>query len=110
MNSPDCWVLVEVKYLGETHVKILCSYYGGFANGDSWRISSAVRKIDVDGDVYRATTASGSEYVLHRGCYRMSSYMENIYTSLQEEIQRVNSPGNSLQIIDLERFGSVCYN
>ena len=42
--KPDKWVVLEVTTPDGTYKKILSSWYGGFADGDSWRLSSNIDK------------------------------------------------------------------
>lgn len=65
--TPDSWVpvLIESEEHGKIY-KILCSWYGGFAGSDYWKLSSGVESINVEqGETQRILTmpqSSGSVY------------------------------------------------
>ena len=81
---PDKWVVLEFKIDGETFQKVLGSWYGGYLDGDSWRLSSViVEKIDHD-DHYEFRNESGSTYICPKQYQGMSSYTGGIYRRLKE--------------------------
>jgi hypothetical protein len=86
-KKPDVWVIVELsgdKVQSRYH-RILAGWYGGFANGDSWQMSSGVTKI-VDKDTYwEVHNTSGSIYHCYKHIERFSGYTQNVYNSYQEE-------------------------
>ena len=61
------WVLTRLELLtGEVEYRVLASWYGGFADGDSWRYGSNVETI-VDAEScneWHFITRSGSFYIL----------------------------------------------
>lgn len=80
--TPDLWVVVEIDYEGEVVKKVLASWYGGFANGDSWKLSSGITKIVELDDRYEFLNHSGSVYVCYKTLWGMSGYTGNIYQDL----------------------------
>lgn len=87
MTSPDVWVVVELSGLKveNRYHRILAGWYGGFANGDSWKMSSGITRI-VDKDTYwEIHNTSGSIYNCHKDIERFSGYTQNVYNSYQEE-------------------------
>ena len=87
MTSPDVWVVVELSGLKveNRYHRILAGWYGGFANGDSWKMSSGITKI-VDRDTHwEIHNTSGSIYKCHKDLERFSGYTQNVYHSYQEE-------------------------
>lgn len=84
--NPDKWVMLKITYKGKPVYKILASWYGGFANGDSWKLNSGVTKIEQDGDLYRFYGSSGSVYVCHKETYGMSGYTMGVLHSFEEQI------------------------
>ena len=59
--TPDRWVMLEInseKY-GKIR-KILASFYGGFAQGDSWKLSSGNTSVIDKGDFYEFPQESGT--------------------------------------------------
>lgn len=61
---PDVWVFV--KFSGsdvpKVYYRVLAGWYGGFAQGDSWRLSSGIESIEDAGDRYLVKNSSGSLY------------------------------------------------
>lgn len=88
--NPDVWVMLKFNYKGEIIYKILAGWYGGFANGDSWKLNSGVTKIEEDGQCYLFYGSSGSVYRCHKGAYRLSGYTGQILASFQKEVDEVD--------------------
>lgn len=82
--TPDAWVIVKVPSENDTHYRILAGWYGGFAGGDSWKLSSGITKIDESELLYSIHNTSGSIYTCYKNCERMSGYMSMIFTSYQK--------------------------
>lgn len=85
--TPDCWVMVKIVGQGMTVYKILASWYGGFAKGDSWKLNSGITKIEEDGQCYLFHGSSGSVYRCHKDLYRMSGYTSGVFASFQKQAQ-----------------------
>lgn len=66
--TPDSWVIIEVNYEGEQFQKVLSGWSGGYLDGDSWRLSSPIKElnISINSDKIVVYTDSGSCYNLHR--------------------------------------------
>lgn len=60
--TPDKWVILKFKSKEETWYKVLGSWYGGYLNGDSWRMSSGLVRIEDKEDHYDMHNHSGSIY------------------------------------------------
>jgi len=95
--TPDSWVILEVNHEGEQFQKILSGWSGGYLDGDSWRLSSPIKEmnIDIDSDKIKVYTESGSWYNLYKDYQglRMSNY--GIYNQLKEQ------HGDKVEIIEL---------
>lgn len=48
--SPDRWVIVKFKKEDKTWYKVLGSWAGGYLDGDSWRMSSGLERIEEEGN------------------------------------------------------------
>jgi hypothetical protein len=85
--TPDCWVMLKFtsdKY--PTTYKILAGWYGGYLNGDSWKLNSGITEI-VDNDTfYSFKGSSGSVYDCHKQCYRMSGYVSSVFANFVEQM------------------------
>lgn len=97
--NPDKWVLLKFKHNGKIVYKVLASWYGGFANGDSWKLNSGCTKIEEDGQLYRFHGSSGSVYQVHKATYGMSSYTHGIYASFQKQIEDNGDPETTMELM-----------
>ena len=84
--APDCWKIVELTNTatGESHKRVLCSWYGGYLGGDSWKLSSGNLEPEDHGDYYTVPQHSGSVYQLYKHRERVSGMMENVFLSFQD--------------------------
>jgi len=87
MNSytPDRWVIVEIKSKNLTLRRVLGGWYGGFAIGDYWRMSSGITEVNDKGDYYEIANHSGSIYTCYKNAEGMSTYMSQIYKGYQKQ-------------------------
>lgn len=92
---PDRWVLVRIEseQYG-VYYRFLAGWYGGFARGDSWKLSSGILEdqITVDADeCFVCPQFSNSCYIVHPSAIGMSSYMHGVARSFEEDAE--NSDG-----------------
>lgn len=79
MYTPDKWVVLEVETPEFKTRKILASWYGGYLDGDSWRLSSGITNIEDNDDHYLIHNESGSTYQCFKESQGMSIYTTSIY-------------------------------
>ena len=94
--TPDSWVIVE--YNGSHQFqKILAGWSGSYLYGDSWRMSSPIRELNikVNQDFFTATTDSGSTYQLFKSRQGLRMSNAGIYNELKEKY------GDSVEIVEL---------
>jgi hypothetical protein len=73
METPDKWMLVRVK--GETpHWRIFATWSGGYLHGDSWRLNSGVRSVEVKDEWFDFHGFSGSVYRCSKTAYGVNLY------------------------------------
>ena len=86
---PDRWVILEIDVSNSNSRKILSGWYGGYTQGDSWRLSSGIVDVKEYKSYYEVINHSGSIYTLYKNSEGMSSYMQDIYNSWikQDEIK-----------------------
>ncbi|NCP98420.1 hypothetical protein GW796_00910 [archaeon] len=98
-NYPDKWVLVKI-YTPEygTIIKVLASWFGGFAGSDSWTISSGVIKTTQTETGYEFLNESGSIYFCNKATYGMSSYTHSVYTRFVKKFKEI--PNSIFEIVD----------
>jgi hypothetical protein len=101
MNTyiPDRWEIVNAK-LDELNLnKVLGSWYGGFANGDSWRLSSGITDIIENDNHYEIHNESGSVYICYKKSQGMSAYTAQVYLDFKEKLKE---QGGIVEIIDIK--------
>ena len=98
--NPDKWVMLKFNHNGEVIYKVLASWYGGFATGDSWKLNSGVTKIEEDGQLYRFHGSSGSVYQCHKATYGMSGYTMGVPSSFQKQVDETE--GVTLEMLPAE--------
>lgn len=87
--TPDRWVLVKIQAAGrEEYYRVFAGWYGGFTQGDSWKLSSGVEKSIDHGTHYEFPQTSGSVYICHKGCYGMSGYMASVYANFKDQCEK----------------------
>ena len=81
--TPDRWVMLEITGKNSEPIrKIFAGWYGGFTQGDSWKLNSGVTAIRMDdGGHYEFDGQSGSTYYCHVNGHGMSGYMFSVLTS-----------------------------
>ena len=81
--TPDVWVIVKFSGKdvndGEPLYKVLAGWYGGFTNGDSWKLNSGITRIVIHEKHYSIEGYSGSVYECHKESERMSGIMGSTY-------------------------------
>jgi len=67
---PHAWCLVKHG----DYMKVLGSWRGGYADGDSWRLNSGIVGVEDNGDDWVFHGNSGSAYRCRKGAYGYSPY------------------------------------
>jgi hypothetical protein len=99
--APDKWVIIEItNNKGESHRRVLGSWYGGFAGSNSWRASSGITEVIDEGDHYRVLNESGSTYNCFKGCEGMSSYTMGILSRMQEDAKEDGAKVEQVEIVN----------
>ena len=95
--TPDSWVIVEVNHEGKRFQKILSGWSGSYLYGDSWRMSSQIKKMEIDiySDKIVVYTESGSWYNLYKSHQGLRMSNAGIYNELKEKY------GDDMEIVEL---------
>lgn len=96
MNRPHHWNLITLTDGEETATCIFGGWSGGFGDSDEWRRSTPLKTLEIDGDLFRITTESGSEYVLHKHGEGLRGYAANILAGTMD-----SNPGK-IKVISME--------
>lgn len=97
--NPEKWVLLEISNIEGTFRKILASWYGGYLDGDSWRVSSSIIQTSIKNSKYEFLTESDSIYICDKRDYGMNTYTSAIFSRLIDVSKENNT---SIHIIDKE--------
>ena len=98
--NPDLWVMLKFNNNGNIFYKVLASWYGGFTQGNSWKLNSGVDRVEEDENLYYFYGASGSVYQCHKKTYGMSVYTMGILNNFQEEVKSVD--GATIELLPEE--------
>ena len=101
---PDRWVILEfdAPNLEKPMQKVFGGWYGGFTQGDSWKLNSGITKTTKDGDWFHFEGYSGSVYQAHPNGYGMSGYMSNILASWQKQAEERGDI--TIRILDIDEI------
>ena len=82
---PDRWVILNIKTAHRAFQVVLAGWNGSYLGSDSWRRSSPIASRIEDEEKVIATTASGTEYILHKSRRGFSGLMHDIYARMVKE-------------------------
>jgi hypothetical protein len=101
MYTPDGWVIVYISdgIDGNYTHRVFASWYGGYLNGDSWRMSSGIVKITDNGDHWSIDNHSGSVYNCAKNKNKLSSYTQSILYSYQKQAEEKDMV---FEVVDIE--------
>lgn len=99
--SPNKWVILKFTNGEKTFHKILGGWSGGYLDGDSWRLSSGLEKVEEDGDFYLMHNHSGSVYKCHKSMNSMTGLMGSMYSSFKKEAEEANF---KLDVVTIEEY------
>ena len=86
MTTPDRWVVLKILSVSDgTFYKVLGSWYGGYSNGNFWRINSGIQRVDkVAKDTFLFYGVSGSCYECRINNYGMHLESNNIVNQMKQ--------------------------
>lgn len=88
--TPDKWVVIKIegKDIPLTY-KVFACWYGGYLNGDSWKMNSGIKKVSKKKNCWYFEGFSGSTYECHKERYGTNMYgggvMQNIIEKAKEQ-------------------------
>jgi len=98
---PDVWVIVESQDADSKHHRVLAGWYGGFAHGDSWKLSSGIERIEEKENYWEIHNASGSVYNCHKTRERWSLLTRSIYDTYRD-LQEKNNPARTFEHVSFD--------
>lgn len=88
MKIPDKWVIVKIDD-DDLLYKVFASFYGGYLDGDSWKMNSGIAKVEEDDKSFMFYGYSGSVYRCMKGTYGTSFYSQGVLDGI---IDRADKP------------------
>ena len=85
--TPERWVILEVNNGKEVINKVFAGWYGGYLDGDSWKLNSGNAKEEEFEDRWEFTGYSGSVYTCYKSAYGMSVYMGQLLSNWQSQLR-----------------------
>jgi len=86
VNVPDRWVVLEINNGKEVVNKVFAGWYGGYLDGDSWKLNSGNTNEEEFDDRWEFTGYSGSTYVCYKQNYGMNGYMSTLLRDWQSAL------------------------
>jgi hypothetical protein len=97
---PDRWVVLQFDNKGDIIRKVFAGWYGGYLEGDSWKLSSGITETREFDDRYEFDNISGSLYICYKHSYGMSGYQTNIFSSFERQIAEDNDDTIIMKLIE----------
>lgn len=87
---PDRWVVLKLtlKDGKEPIYKVFASFYGGYLDGDSWKMNSGISSIRIDDNFIYFDGYSGSVYKCHNkeSSYGTNSLANGVLTNMLQKL------------------------
>ena len=98
--APDRWLVVKITGQDYPPVhKVFACWYGGYLDGDSWKLNSGITKVTETNDYFFFDGSSGSTYACRKGSYGANGYGSSILSGL---IQKLEKNGGKMEILPEE--------
>ena len=97
---PDKWLVVKIegKDVPLTY-KVFACWYGGYLNGDSWKLNSGITKVTKEDGFYLFEGYSGSVYKCHKHEYGFNMYGHGVLYNI---INKSKEAGVNVEILPEE--------
>ena len=99
--TPDVWVVLEFAgpSMDAPLYKVFAGWYGGYTQGDSWKLNSGIVQVYQDNGYYEFDGYSGSVYRCKQSDYHMSGLMRTV---LERWTQKAAQHGDlNIRILDI---------
>jgi hypothetical protein len=88
--NPDKWVVVKITALDNPPIhKVFACWFGGYLDGDSWKLNSGITTVKENTDYYFFDGSSGSCYACRKGMYGTNLYGQGVLNNLIDKIERL---------------------
>lgn len=102
--TPDNWCIVKCS---EDLYKVFATWYGGYLEGESWKLNSGIKRFEEDDEEYRFYGYSGSCYHCRKSRYKLNLYGLSVIETLNKQLKESNF--SELEILD-ENGWKTCIN
>lgn len=94
---PDAY---QILLVDNSLIKVFATWYGGYLDGDAWRVSSGTTSIEEDEDYHYFHGYSGSCYLLRKGNENnsLTAYGNMKYNQIFETLLEGNVPVKEISI------------
>lgn len=95
--TPDKWVVIKIegKKFPLTY-KVFACWYGGYLNGDSWKMNSGITEVTKKEDYYLFKGYSGSVYRCHKQAYGFNMYGHGVLHGI---ISKAKEAGLNVEVM-----------
>lgn len=94
---PEKWVVVKLEAKGTPLTyKIFANWYGGYLNGDSWKLNSGIKAVSESKHYYLFEGFSGSIYKCFKNNYGMNMYGTGV---IQDIIKKAEEFDGKIEIM-----------
>jgi hypothetical protein len=94
--TPDRWVVIKISQREDVTYKVFASWYGGYADGDSWKVNSGITGVVEENSCYVFSGASGSTYTCHKEHRGTNLYGQGVLSNI---IQQARGHGVAIEIM-----------
>ena len=90
MEKPENWVVVKIVATDAKPIyKVFASWFGGYLDGDRWKMNSGIRNVVNEDDTFHFHGYSGSIYKCQKGAYGTgtsftSGILDNVMNKTEE--------------------------
>lgn len=88
--TPDAWVVIDITTPTDSVRKVLAGWFGGYLDGDSWKLSSGVTAVNEFPDRYEFINESGSIYVCYKTIQRLTGLTGSMLDSWRRKAAEAN--------------------
>ena len=86
MYTPDKWAVIKITTQEDVLYKVVASFSGGYAHGDSWKINSGIAVVEETEKYYDFIGYSGSVYRCYKQSYGLSVLTAGVVQSFTEQL------------------------
>jgi hypothetical protein len=91
-QRPDKWVVLKITKDEETNYKVFATWFGGYLDGDRWKLNSGITNVNKMGDYLMFYGYSGSCYECAppEYAYGTNSYTQGVLDNLIERAKEID--------------------